>query len=79
MKLFAVVGQDFLHLDWASLLQGVQKRASCSVRLVGLRGLFGLERDEAAHAVAAQTPVKARASRLGTVELWGNSQQVIQG
>lgn len=35
-ELFAVVGQNFLHLDWASLVQGVEKRASASSRLVAL-------------------------------------------
>jgi hypothetical protein len=35
-ELLAVVGQDFLHLDLTSLVQGVQKRASGSGRLVAL-------------------------------------------
>jgi hypothetical protein len=35
-ELFAVVGQDFLHLDRTNLVQGVQKRASGSGRLVAL-------------------------------------------
>ena len=35
-ELFAVVSQNFLHLDRTSLVQGVQKRASGSGRLVTL-------------------------------------------
>lgn len=35
-ELLAIVSQDFLHLDWASLMHGVQKRASGSGRLVAL-------------------------------------------
>jgi len=35
-ELLAVVGQDFLHLDRARLVQGVQERASGSGRLVAL-------------------------------------------
>ena len=35
-ELLAVVGQDFLHLDWASFMQSVQKRASGSRRLMAL-------------------------------------------
>ena len=126
-ELFAVVGQYFLHLDWARLVHGVQKRASGSRRLValnlnkypargavnghkqitpaglvghlgqvfdidvdeprlvafegfvGLRGLFGLERVEVAHAVAAKTPIKARACGLRAKEFSRDGQQVVQG
>lgn len=126
-ELLAVVGQDFLYFDRTSLVQGVQKRASCSGRLVTLdlnehpaRGavnghkqiapaglvrhlgqvfdidvneprfvafegfvrlswLFGLERVEVANAVAAKTPIKARACGLGAKKFAGDGQQVVQG
>ena len=126
-ELLAVVGQDFLHLDWASLVQSVQKRASGSGRLVtldlnkhparsavnghkqiapagfvghlgqvfdidvdeprlvafegfvGQRGFFGLEGVEVANAVAAKTPIKARACGLRAKKLAGDGQQVVQG
>ena len=126
-ELLAVVGQDFLHLDRTSLVQGVQKRASSSGRLValdlnehpargavnsnkqiapaglvrhlgqvfdidvdeprrvafegfvGLRRLFGLEVVEVANAVAAKTPIKARACSLRAKKLAGDGQQVVQG
>ena len=35
-ELLAIVGQNFLHLDRASLVQGVEKRASASASLVAL-------------------------------------------
>lgn len=35
-ELLAVVGQDFLHLDRGSLVQGVEERSCCSGRLVTL-------------------------------------------
>ena len=35
-ELLAIVGQNFLHLDWASLVQGDEKRASGSGSLVAL-------------------------------------------
>jgi hypothetical protein len=35
-ELLAIVGQNFLHLDWASLVQGVEKRAGGSGSLVAL-------------------------------------------
>ena len=126
-ELLAVVGQNFLHLDRASLVQSVQERASGSGRLVTLdlnkhpargavngykqiapaglvrhlgqvfdinvneprlvafkgfvrrSGLFGLERVEVANAVAAKTPIKARACGLGAKKLAGDGQQIIQG
>ncbi len=126
-ELLAVVGQDFLHLDRTSLVQGVQKRACGSGRLValdlnehpargavngheqiapaglvghlgqvfdidvdeprlvafegfvGLLGFFGLEGVEVANAVAAKTPIKARACGLRAKKLAGDGQQVVQG
>jgi len=35
-ELFAVVGQNFLHLDRASLVQGIEKRSGCRCRLMTL-------------------------------------------
>jgi len=35
-ELFTVVGQDFVHPDWASLVQGFQKRACSRARLAAL-------------------------------------------
>lgn len=126
-ELFAVIGQNFLHLDRASLVQGVEERSCGGGRLVALdlnehpasgavnghkqiapaglvghlgqvfdidvdvprlvafegfvrlRGLFGLERVEVTNAVAAKTPIKARACGLGAKKFAGDGQQVVQG
>jgi len=45
---------------------------------VGLRGIFGLERVKVAYAVAAKTPIKARARGLRAKKLAGDGQQMIQ-
>ena len=45
---------------------------------VGLRRLFWLEGIEVANAVAAKTPIKARACGLGAKKFTGDGQQVVQ-
>jgi len=46
---------------------------------VGLCGFFGLESVKVANAVAAKTPIKARACGMKANELTGDGKQIVQG